>query len=638
MALVAAVATATVFLLPSLGFFQQSRPDLLTYTVGYELLPVTVVERGTLESADNREVVCKVKAGARGTFASSIKWVIDDGTLVSKGQRIMDLDDSALREQEQQQQILVLKAKAAWEKAIEDLKIQQETYASDKAAKEAALEIAEIELEKYLGVLRSPQHNPLGAVVSAVYTLTEKGEFRMKLDDVSAQLKLAEADLEAYRDRSAWADRSWRSGYLTPSQAKVELSKLASALDKVEKLQKEKFALETYTRKKELTDYQSKVRVALAAYDQAILQGESKVSQARTEVSLTQAVLRAEESKMEEIQEQLAACKIVAPQTGLVVYYKDPNSRYSSNSQSMIAVGEQVKEGQKMLRIPDLTHMQVNAKIHEALVSRIRPDVRVPTGVFDSLRVGLLANPHAFSRLVSQSEWSLDHVRETIRDKEYKIAQEGHRATIRVDAFPNRIFQGRVRSKAAVAAQADWSSSDVKLFPTIISIDDTNVTGLMPDMSAEVTIHVDAATEKVLTVPLQAVVGGADLGNTRKVYVMVGGQPQEREVELGTFNDKKVEVRKGLEEGDVVVLNPKAILGEKAKGIREEGDPSGRGAGKSVTGGMGGMKGKGGSTGGGTRGGGAPGGSGGPPAGPGGAGGGGAGGGGRGAGGRTPQG
>lgn len=104
--------------------------------------------------------------------------------------------------------------------------------------------------------------------------------------------------------------------------------------------------------------------------------------------------------------------------------------------------------------------------------------------------------------------------------------------------------------------------------------------GLKPDYSAEVTVQVDPGETKVLTVPIQAVVGTADMGANRKVYVMEDGQPQEREVELGVFNDKKVEVRSGLKEGDVVVINPKAILGDKARGVRDEGDPSGRGAGK----------------------------------------------------------
>jgi multidrug efflux pump subunit AcrA (membrane-fusion protein) len=149
------------------------------------------------------------------------------------------------------------------------------------------------------------------------------------------------------------------------------------------------------------------------------------------------------------------------------------------------------------------------------------------------------------------------------------------------------VFTGRVKSVAAVASQADWNSSDVKQFPTIVSIEDTDVFGLRPDMSAEVTIQVDNQKEKVLTVPIQAIVGTSEQGSTRKVYVMENGEPVEREVKLGTSNDRKAEVRSGLKEGEQVVLNPRAILGDKAKGVRDEGDASGRGAGKGKTGGQG---------------------------------------------------
>ncbi|MDN4634841.1 hypothetical protein QCD71_25395, partial [Sphingomonas sp. PsM26] len=70
-------------------------------------------------------------------------------------------------------------------------------------------------------------------------------------------------------------------------------------------------------------------------------------------------------------------------------------------------------------------------------------------------------------------------------------------------------------------------------FPTIVSIEDTDVAGLKPDYSAEVTIQVDPGDTKVLTVPLQAVVGSSDMGTARKVFVLENGQPVEREVELG---------------------------------------------------------------------------------------------------------
>src|SRR6516225_4755349 len=37
------------------------RPDLILHKVRYEPVQLTVVERGALESADNREVTCRVK-------------------------------------------------------------------------------------------------------------------------------------------------------------------------------------------------------------------------------------------------------------------------------------------------------------------------------------------------------------------------------------------------------------------------------------------------------------------------------------------------------------------------------------------------------------------------------------------------
>ena len=76
------------------GASKGDRPDLLLHTVKHESLNLTVVERGTLESADNKDVICRVKAGSKGNYATTIKWVIDDGTLVTRGRPIMILDSS----------------------------------------------------------------------------------------------------------------------------------------------------------------------------------------------------------------------------------------------------------------------------------------------------------------------------------------------------------------------------------------------------------------------------------------------------------------------------------------------------------------------------------------------------------------
>jgi len=117
-----------------------------------------------------------------------------------------------------------------------------------------------------------------------------------------------------------------------------------------------------------------------------------------------------------------------------------------------------------------------------------------------------------------------------------------------------------VRVVAGVASQTDSWVSDVKVYQTLVQIDDV-VLGLKPDMTAEVTIHIEGMKD-VLTIPLQAVVGGADLGAKRKVFVRTPTGYDEREVSLGLMNDRVVEVREGLVEGDEVVINPRVLLGD----------------------------------------------------------------------------
>src|SRR5262249_14437769 len=50
-----------------LGTKNGPRPDLLLHTVKPEKLQVTIVERGALESAENAEIVCRVKARTQGS-------------------------------------------------------------------------------------------------------------------------------------------------------------------------------------------------------------------------------------------------------------------------------------------------------------------------------------------------------------------------------------------------------------------------------------------------------------------------------------------------------------------------------------------------------------------------------------------
>jgi len=75
----------------------EPRPkDLATAKAVVRDLQPKIVERGSLESCNNNDVKCEVKCGNRG--CEKIKWVVDNGSQVKKGDLIFEIDDSRLRE------------------------------------------------------------------------------------------------------------------------------------------------------------------------------------------------------------------------------------------------------------------------------------------------------------------------------------------------------------------------------------------------------------------------------------------------------------------------------------------------------------------------------------------------------------
>ena len=582
------------------GRSKTDRPDLLLHTVKRENLDLTVVERGTAESADNRDIICKLKAGSKGSYASTIKWVIDDGSLVRRGQLLMVLDSSSIEDQYRSQKIQHDTAHALWVKAEQDYQITVSTNESN-------IETAKINTSCRTrpGAVRRPAEGDAGQPEAggregpahrdrgrpgvlpgpAQGDFPTPREYHKLLNEWGGRSNWPRPTSRS-KDRVAYSQRMQLKGYLSPAQVQADESRMASARETLKQYKAERQLLQNFTAQRTVKDYSAKAQEAWRALDRTISEANAKEVQAEADRKTKRSVYIQEEEKLKDIEEQLQECKIHAPQDGMVVYYIPESSRWSQSERGLIQQGATVQEGQKLMRIPDLDRMQVSTRVHEAMVSRIRGDDRRSTGVHESVQAALLLNLSPVSALISQLEAMREDQREVYQHKEYYEAARGMPASIRVDAFPDRALKGHVRTVATVAS-SDNFMSDVKVYATVVAIDE-QIPGLKPGMSAEVTIHVNNTIENVLTIPVQAVIGGAESGRTRKVIVMTAEGPVEREVQLGLSNEKMAEVRSGLEAGDQVVVNPKAIVGDSAK-TRED-MPQGKGPG----GGFGKGKGKGG--------------------------------------------
>jgi HlyD family secretion protein len=122
--------------------------------------------------------------------------------------------------------------------------------------------------------------------------------------------------------------------------------------------------------------------------------------------------------------------------------------------------------------------------------------------------------------------------------------EEGQHCDITVDAYPNELFEGKVKriDPQAIVTQ------NVTTIPVTVEIDDPDIR-LKPQMNANVEF-ITAKHEGVLTVPNEAI---KEQDGRSTVQVMINGKPVAREVEVGIAGPDTTEITSGLKEGEEVV-------------------------------------------------------------------------------------
>jgi HlyD family secretion protein len=288
------------------------------------------------------------------------------------------------------------------------------------------------------------------------------------------------------------------------AEADLQARRAESALKRETARRRE---LTTYDHLKQKYTLEGKLGTARRTLEQVKVENASLLAQAKAWKEAADVSLKREEERLTRYRQQLEKCKIYSPQDGMVAYFADSRPWVQS---APIKAGVAVRERQPLMSIPDLSHMQVKTSVHESVVDQVKPKLT---------------------------------------------------ATVRVDAFPDRVYEGTVESVAVLPDPGNWLSSDTKVYETIVRIDQ-EVRQIKPGMTAVVEIHMDYL-ENVLCVPVQAIV---QRRSQTWCYVAENGRLRRQDVTLGQTNDKFVQVCEGLQEGDQLVLNPSAIVGEASEG------------------------------------------------------------------------
>ncbi len=535
----------------------------ISYRVQRGPLRITILEKGEVEALESQEIKSEVRGETK------IISIVDEGYRVTEEDienkmLLVELDSSELKDRLTQKEIEFQGTRASLTEAQEQYQIQLKQNESDIKAAELQVKFKRMDLEKYLGsklaldlldrlgikeisaedieeedraarALESPPSQPAdssdaepagpseaetheaGALQVEVVLITEAQKLRDALDfqqlakdarlageavqkrqKFETDILLAEEDLSTARDTYEWTAKLAQEDFVTETQRRQDEMAVTRSEIALESaiLAQELFITYEFPKQAEtlLSDYEE----ALRGLSRTVKKARSQIAQSDAQLKSAEARYSLEKQQRDELVEQIEKCTIVAERTGLVVYGDGGSRRYSSSEP--IRAGATVYRNESIVIIPDMTKMALKVNIHESHIQKV---------------------------------------------------QKGQKASIVIEAFADRELTGEVSKIGMLPDQENrWMNPDLKLYETTVVIDGSH-DWIKPGMTAKVDILIEELND-VLYVPIQAVF---TFEGKRVAYLaQLGREPERCYVETGQFNDAFVEVKNGLNEGDVVLL------------------------------------------------------------------------------------
>ena len=270
---------------------------------------LAITERGEIESAGDAEVRSQVKT--KNQPGLSILRIVPEGTQVEKDGFLVELDSSALREEQTLQKIAV--------NTVEALVVEARNL----------YETAVISKREYL-----------------------EGTFVQEKETLESELFVAEENLSRAREYLNYSKKLAEKGYVNDLQLKADAFAVEKANKEADAAKTKLRVLEEFTRAKMLKQFESDILITKAKW-------EAEKNSLQLEVD-----------KLNEINEQISKCTITAPRAGTVKYAHVRDRRGSDDF--VVEEGALVRERQIIIRLPDVSQMRVEMKINESLIQHVK--------------------------------------------------------------------------------------------------------------------------------------------------------------------------------------------------------------------------------------------------------------------------
>lgn len=425
-------------------------------------LDIKVRKDGELQAVNNVDVMCRVEG------RSTIVYLVKEGETVKKGDLLVEIDSSTLRQSLQSATLEVKQADADLRNAKEMLAIQENQNAADLEAAKVELDLARLALQQY-----------------------KDGTYPQELADAETLVKMTEITVRNKEEDLEQTKALFAKGFVTAADVKqAELSVTTVHND----LRKAQTALVVLTKFKNLTD--------MATHQSAVSQADQKLARVRrtnasmltksqADVDTKEIALSTKTTNLQKLQEQLEYCKIYAPSDGMVVYARDDDD-------FRMIEGAQVRERQRLIRLPDTSQMKAIVKINESRVPKLRI---------------------------------------------------GQRAIVRVVGFPDPIGATLTKISPMADGSSRWMNPDLREYPVELVLDRT-----LPDMKPGLTAQADVFVEQlrdVTAVPLASIYSQ---GRDSYVFARRGGDLEPVKVLIGSASETHAHIPEGVRPGQEVLI------------------------------------------------------------------------------------
>jgi len=337
---------------------------LATFVAKRGPLTISVLESGTITSRE--QITLRNEVEGR----TSIVRVVPEGKMVKKGELLVELDASTLKDAIIDQDILVQKADAAYISAQETLAVAENQAKSDIDKAELTYRFAKQDLQQYVD-----------------------GIYPKDVNELEAKIRLSQEQVKRAEDVNDWSRRLYEEKYLSETEYLADrLSLQGRKLERDVALSNVDL-LKNFTYHRQIEQLTSDANQAEMALERTKRKASADVVQAQADLKAKELEYKRQQEKFKKTEDQLAKTMILAPMDGMVVYATSSGRRSPFDRREPMEIGVEVTERQDLISLPTATSMKAQVDIHETSLEKVQ------VGLPAIITVDALAGKKFFGRV-----------------------------------------------------------------------------------------------------------------------------------------------------------------------------------------------------------------------------------------------